>query len=194
MTIRPLSFQTLFVGTAVVWALSGLSTDVTAATAASGPCWQTLIRDWSDGQIEGRYPVACYRSAIANAPTDLEIYSTLDDDLRTALRTRTATTPLPGPALRRTLALASPQQMAGSSSSTFARLAALLAALGGPSRLPGSESSCSAVAESISRRDCDLDHEIRGPIGWSELDPEYVPRVRNGDRRSSSATNRCRWS
>ena len=130
MTIRTFSLQTLLVGMAVVWPLGAVSTNVTAATAASGPCWQTLITDWSDGQIEGRYPVACYRNAIANAPTDLKIYSTLDDDLRAALQTRIATLSS-APALRRTLALASPQQMAGSSSSTFARLAALLAALGG---------------------------------------------------------------
>ncbi len=120
----------LLAGVAVACALGGVSTNVTAATAAPDPCWQTLITDWSDGQIDGRYPLSCYRSAIANEPTDLEIYSTLDDDLQTALRTQIAT-PSPGSAPRRTLALASRQQTAGSSSSTLTRLGALLAVLGG---------------------------------------------------------------
>ena len=61
---------------------------------------------------------------------DLRIYSTLDDDLQTALRMRIG---LPSRSIgqRRTLALAGAQQPADSSSSGLARLVALLAVVGG---------------------------------------------------------------
>jgi hypothetical protein len=50
-----------------------------------------VIADWSiDGSIDGRYPEACYRQAMQNAPTDLKVYSTLEEDLQSALRERSA--------------------------------------------------------------------------------------------------------
>jgi hypothetical protein len=101
-----------------------------AAAAAPAPCWHVLIEDWADGQIDGHYPASCYRNGIANAPTDLRIYSTLEDDLQRALLTSTARH-VPGTASRRTLATAGPRQTTTHSSSSQARLAALLIALGG---------------------------------------------------------------
>jgi hypothetical protein len=125
------------VGALVACAVGGAVTSVTAAAAAAAPtpCWQRLISDWADGHIDGRYRPSCYRTAIANAPTDLRIYSTLVDDLQAALQIRTASVSRDREA-RRTLALARPTlarptQTAGSASSTLTRLVALFAVLGG---------------------------------------------------------------
>jgi len=127
----PLRARALLVAAVVVSAAGVLSTSATAATAAPTPCWRTLITDWSDGHIDGRYPVSCYRSAIANTPTDLRIYSSIDDDLGTALRVRIARLSAAS-ARRRTLAVvASQQRTAAPSMSTSVRLVALLAVLGG---------------------------------------------------------------
>jgi hypothetical protein len=61
------------------------------AAAAGTPCWRAAIGDWSaDGTLDGRYPAACLRQAMQNAPTDLKIYSTMEDDFQAALRTRSA--------------------------------------------------------------------------------------------------------
>jgi hypothetical protein len=62
---------------------------VSAPARAAAPCWKAVILDWSkDNRVDGRYAAACIRAAMANAPTDLKIYSSLDDDLRAAMRTR----------------------------------------------------------------------------------------------------------
>ena len=50
-----------------------------------------MIADWSnDGRIEGTYSAACYHQAMQNAPTDLKVYSSLEDDLQSALARRSA--------------------------------------------------------------------------------------------------------
>src|SRR5712691_10041058 len=95
-----------------------------ATAAAAVPCWKSVIADWSrDGSIGGRYAPACYRQAMQNAPTDLKIYSTLEDDLQSALQSRLA---------RRLSGVhAPPATLDGSgSSSSFAFLVALIAGLG----------------------------------------------------------------
>jgi hypothetical protein len=57
-----------------------------SAAAASVPCWQRVILDWSKhGSITGTYPASCLRQTMQNEPTDLRIYSTLDDNLQQAL-------------------------------------------------------------------------------------------------------------
>jgi hypothetical protein len=59
------------------------------SASATTPCWKAVVTDWSkDNTVDGRYPPVCLRQAMANAPTDLKIYSSLEDDLRSALRTR----------------------------------------------------------------------------------------------------------
>ncbi len=61
------------------------------AAQAAEPCWQRVIADWADnGSVDNAYTPACYRAAMANAPTDLRIYSTLEGDLQRALLIRTA--------------------------------------------------------------------------------------------------------
>ena len=56
------------------------------ASAAAAPCWQRVIADWSKhGSVTGTYSPSCLRQAMQNVPTDLRIYSNLDDNLRSAL-------------------------------------------------------------------------------------------------------------
>jgi hypothetical protein len=75
---------------AAVLALFVALTVATAAGAAT-PCWKTAIADWSaDSSIDGHSSASCLQQAMQNAPTDLQIYSTIEQDLQTALRTRSA--------------------------------------------------------------------------------------------------------
>jgi hypothetical protein len=95
------------------------------ASAASAPCWQRVISDWSKhGSITGTYPASCLRQAMQNEPTDLRIYSTLDDNLQQALTLKS------GAARRLAVApaVASLDANGGSSSQTL--LISLIASLG----------------------------------------------------------------
>jgi hypothetical protein len=66
-----------------------LAVSIPSADASGTPCWRSVIADWSpDRTVNGRYPVSCLRQAMVNAPADLKIYSTLEDDLQSALRAR----------------------------------------------------------------------------------------------------------
>jgi hypothetical protein len=56
-----------------------------AAGAAQKPCWERLIDDWYDGQIDKTYPVKCYREAQEHLPQDARLYSSLAEDLERAL-------------------------------------------------------------------------------------------------------------
>jgi hypothetical protein len=107
---------------------------------AAVPCWRAVIADWSqDGSIDGIYPAACYRQAMQNAPTDLRIYSSIEDDLQSALRQRSA----------RRLAAAHPSAatvLASGGSSSLPFLVGLVAGLG--VLLAG----CSVVAALVRRR------------------------------------------
>ena len=62
------------------------------ASSASVPCWQRVIADWSKhGSIAGTYPASCLRQAMQNEPTDLRVYSTLDESLQQALTLKSRT-------------------------------------------------------------------------------------------------------
>lgn len=56
--------------------------------AGESSCAKRLLRDWTDGRIDGTYPLACYRSALRSLPTDLRMYSSAPDDIRQALSMR----------------------------------------------------------------------------------------------------------
>ncbi|HEX3453317.1 MAG TPA: hypothetical protein VHS03_01725 [Gaiellaceae bacterium] len=102
----------------LVFALSPVAG--TQSAPAATPCWQAVISDWSnDGKIEGTYSAACYRQAMQNAPTDLKVYSSLEDDLQSALARRSA----------RRLAGAheAPAALGTASGSSWSMLVALLA-------------------------------------------------------------------
>jgi hypothetical protein len=58
-----------------------------ASQAAAQPCWRAVILDWShDHQIQGNYPIQCYRDALSNAPEDLQMYSDLPASLTRAMQ------------------------------------------------------------------------------------------------------------
>src|SRR5262245_2972139 len=110
---------------AVSVACFGLVFVWSAAAAAPTPCWRAVIADWSEnGSVDHTYPLDCYRSAMRNAPTDLRIYSALEDDLQQALQVRGARRLAAGPAVADTPLAAS---SAGSSSTI---LAAAIASVG----------------------------------------------------------------
>ena len=41
--------------------------------------------DWSDGHIDGTYPLGCYRRALRALPDDIRLYSSATDDITRAL-------------------------------------------------------------------------------------------------------------
>ena len=72
---------------------------LSAPASAADACWQRLVRDWSaDASVDGRYPVACYREAIAKLPVDLQTYSSAPTDIEAALQARILETPRPAAA------------------------------------------------------------------------------------------------
>jgi len=55
--------------------------------SAAVPCRNTIYNDWyHDGKIASTYPIACYRDALKHVKGDLKVYSTLTDDIRSALQ------------------------------------------------------------------------------------------------------------
>jgi hypothetical protein len=53
---------------------------------AATPCWKALINDWYDnGRIDATYPVHCYREALGRLPEDIRDYTSLGDDISSAL-------------------------------------------------------------------------------------------------------------
>ena len=55
--------------------------------SASTPCWQQIVNDWSaHGTITGTYPIHCYRDALKNLPEDVRDYTSLGDDIQSALQ------------------------------------------------------------------------------------------------------------
>ena len=57
-----------------------------SAQAAAGACEQTVVEDWSfDGRVDGVYPLACYRRALAQLPADMRDYSDAPDEIERAL-------------------------------------------------------------------------------------------------------------
>jgi hypothetical protein len=64
---------------------------VTGAAGAKQSCGSRLLDDWRDGRIDGTYPVACYRQALAHMPEDVRVYSTAQSDITRALQARLAT-------------------------------------------------------------------------------------------------------
>jgi len=109
------------------------------APAASTPCWKRVIADWSkDNSVDGRYSTTCIRLAMQNAPTDLKIYSSLEDDLQTALEKRSAR--------RLAGAHVTPASLATTGESSGSFLIVLLAGLA------GLVLACAAAAAFIRRR------------------------------------------
>src|ERR671937_459669 len=71
----------------VAWSLAA----VTPAPAAAAHCGRAILKDWSDGKINGTYPVRCYQDALDRMPEDMRSYTTAPDDIRRALLARLRT-------------------------------------------------------------------------------------------------------
>ena len=76
--------------------------------AAAASCGSAVLSDWSDGRIDGEYPVSCYRAALSQMPEDLRVYGTARSDIVRALNS----------AASRTAVAAAPAQGDRSSSSS----------------------------------------------------------------------------
>lgn len=97
---------------------------------AKPDCAAALLNDWGDGRIDGTYSVPCYRTALAQLPEDLRIYSSAESDIKRALLARSQVA-LTAPAK----AKAKTQKPAGSGGGTspllvLAIAAVILAAMG----------------------------------------------------------------
>ncbi|HZU20753.1 MAG TPA: hypothetical protein VE982_06015 [Gaiellaceae bacterium] len=68
----------------VVVVLAGLAP---ATGSASTPCRDRIYNDWyPDGKIKTTYPIACYRDALKHIHGDALVYSSLSDDIRSAMQ------------------------------------------------------------------------------------------------------------
>jgi len=84
---RPLKTTIALTAVAAV----GLALTVSPAAARSGPaCWKVVINDWYDGKISGKYPLHCYRAALAHLGSDTKGYTSAYDDINRALQQRIA--------------------------------------------------------------------------------------------------------
>jgi hypothetical protein len=88
----------------VVFASLAAVLAVSEPAAGKTSCGTKLLRDWSDGRIDGVYPVRCYRLALANMPEDVRVYSTAQSDIKRALQAKVRATPVKATALKSTTA------------------------------------------------------------------------------------------
>jgi hypothetical protein len=67
----------------------GLMALAFTGTAGAAPsCGARVLTDWRDGRLDGTYPLACYRQALAHLPEDVQVYSTAQADITRALQQR----------------------------------------------------------------------------------------------------------
>ena len=60
---------------------------IPARATAAVPCRDRVYNDWyHDGKISSGYPIACYRDALKHVTGDLQVYSSLSDDIRSAMQ------------------------------------------------------------------------------------------------------------
>jgi hypothetical protein len=77
--MRRLAFATL--------AVAAFAPFAAAPGGAAVPCRDRIYNDWyHDGKIATSYPIACYRDAFKKVPTDAREYSSLADDIRSAMQ------------------------------------------------------------------------------------------------------------
>jgi hypothetical protein len=67
--------------------LAAIVVAIPARAHAAQPCRNKVFNDWyADGKIASTYPHACYVDALRHIPADASVYSSLGDDIRTAMR------------------------------------------------------------------------------------------------------------
>jgi hypothetical protein len=64
---------------------AGLAAAPAPAAAATKPCWQRVLADWSSGGIQATYAAPCYSQALQHLPTDVRLYSDAASDIRRAM-------------------------------------------------------------------------------------------------------------
>src|SRR4051812_17925428 len=58
-----------------------------ATAHAAVPCRDRIYNDWyGDGKIATTYPISCYKDALAHIRADAATYSSLADDIRSAMQ------------------------------------------------------------------------------------------------------------
>ena len=68
-------------------ALAALAAFAPGTAAAKTPCRDRIYNDWyPDGKIATTYPIACYRDALKHIRPDALTYSSLADDIRSAMQ------------------------------------------------------------------------------------------------------------
>ncbi len=68
-------------------AVAALVALVPGTASAKTPCRDRIYNDWyPDGKIGTNYPIACYRDALKNMRDDTRTYSSLSDDIRSAMQ------------------------------------------------------------------------------------------------------------
>jgi hypothetical protein len=71
----------------VILALAAFAPFAAAPASAAVPCRDRIYNDWyHDGKIATSYPISCYRDALKKVPTDAREYSSLADDIRSAMQ------------------------------------------------------------------------------------------------------------
>jgi cobalamin biosynthesis Mg chelatase CobN len=79
--MRRLALLALLAGAIVLSAL------LPSSSKAAAPCRDRIYNDWyRHGKIASTYPLGCYRDALKHVPSDAAIYSSLKDDIRSALQ------------------------------------------------------------------------------------------------------------
>jgi hypothetical protein len=87
-TVAVFVFLAIGVGVSLSTGSDRKAKGAAAASPPSRGCATTLLKDWTDGRIDGTYPIACYRSALKALPADLQLYSSAGDDISQALSQR----------------------------------------------------------------------------------------------------------
>lgn len=71
----------------VILAVAAFAPFAAAPAGAAVPCRDRIYNDWyHDGKIATSYPTACYRDALKHVRTDARVYSSLADDIRSAMQ------------------------------------------------------------------------------------------------------------
>jgi hypothetical protein len=75
----------------LVLALAAFASSTVSTASAAVPCRDRIYNDWyADGKIATTYPLTCYRDALKHVPADAREYSSLADDIRSAMQSALA--------------------------------------------------------------------------------------------------------
>jgi hypothetical protein len=69
-------------------ALGALALVCAGTAGAAQSCASRIMADWKDGRIDQTYAVSCYRTALADLPEDVRVYSSAQTDITRALQAR----------------------------------------------------------------------------------------------------------